>query len=81
MIATARIMQTHNGPVLQILPMPANPEERALIDKIAELMPLRFRISRETQAALCMDAAEGSHEVICSWTKGATASPAPPPTR
>lgn len=70
MLATARIYQTHDGPVLQILPQPRTEAERALIDKLAELMPLRFTISRSIQAALGKDAADGNHEVICGWEKG-----------
>lgn len=70
MLATARIYQTHDGPVLQILPQPRTDAERALIDKLAELMPLRFAISRSTQSALNADAAVAGHEIICGWERG-----------
>lgn len=69
MKATARLAYTFDGPVIEITPLPDNHLDRERVAKLADLMPLRFRVPLDNVAVLNVDGAEILLKHMQAWAK------------
>ena len=70
MKATVRLAYTLDGPVIEILPLPDNHLDRETVARLADLMPLRFRLPFVNVATLNQDAADINAKHIQALWKG-----------
>jgi hypothetical protein len=68
--ATVRFAHTFDGPVIEILPLPDNHLDRERVAKLADLMPLRFRVPMDNLGKVSVDVAEIIHTHMQAWVKG-----------
>ena len=64
MKATARLAMVMGTPILEVTLLPDNHEDMEKVAKLADLMPLRFRLPFENVAALNVDAAEINYQHV-----------------
>lgn len=70
MKATVRFVPSFNGPTLEITPLADNEVDRKRLEKLADLMPLRFRLPFANVSTLNLEAAEILHKHVHAWAKG-----------
>lgn len=70
MKATVRLAYTYDGPVIEITPLPGDHLDREKIARLADLMPLRFRVPLDNVAVLQVDGAEIINKHMQAWAKG-----------
>jgi hypothetical protein len=68
--ATVRLVPTFDGPIIEILPLPDNHLDREKVARLADLMPLRFRVPLDNVAVLNVDGADIILKHMQAWTKG-----------
>jgi hypothetical protein len=59
-----------DGPVVEITLMPTNHLDRETVARLADLMPLRFRLPRANVAKILADAADINLRHLEGWEKG-----------
>ena len=70
MLATASIRQDHRGPVLEVMPQARTDAERKLLETLAPILPLHFRLPYTSVAALTEDGSRIVAEQVRALWKG-----------